>query len=257
MRILLLTLLLVASSASLASATATTHIWAPSTDVQAFGVMHLTSDLYVPIETDAAGNLPASVTNLGLTMGVLPCSKLNAEVGFDHKSGLGVLDRSPLYFNAKLAIPENTFRPWQPAVAVGIFDLGTKSFEEATGLGTNYNVIYGKVAKTLGQAGRLSLGYFTGNKDLLLDKNGEKDNAGLMAAWERTMTELSDKLWLCVEYMGTESAYGTMNVGASWKFADNVAVLAGYDAFTNSNLADSFTLQVDIDFNLGCCKAKP
>ena len=51
-----------------------------------------------------------------------------------------------------------------------------------------------------------------------------------------------------------ESAYGTMNIGAAWKFADNVAVLAGYDAFTNSDLPDTFTLQVDIDFNLYAAK---
>jgi hypothetical protein len=250
MRTLLGTLLLAFGITAVASATATTHIWAPSTDVQPFGKWHITSDVYVPVETDAAGNLPASVTNIGLTVGVLPFETLNAEVGIDHKTGLGVLDRSPLYFNAKLAIPENAFGKFQPALAVGIFDLGTNSFEKATGRGTNNNVVYGKAAKTIGQLGRLSVGYFSGSKDLLLDKQGKQDNTGLLAAWERTITEVSDKLWLCAEYMGTESAYGTMNLGASWKFADNVVLLAGYDAFNNSNVADTFTLQVDIDFDL-------
>src|SRR3989338_9806087 len=73
-------------------ATASTHIWGPSTDVQGYGVMHITSDLYLPTERDSLGNRPDTVTNLGLTTGILPLEKLNAEVGFDNKSGLGALD---------------------------------------------------------------------------------------------------------------------------------------------------------------------
>jgi hypothetical protein len=77
-----------------------------------------------------------------------------------------------------------------------------------------------------------------------------------MAAWERTMNELSDKLWLCMEYMGGNSLYGTFNVGASWKFSDNVVLLAGYDVYNNDklNLPDTFTLQVDVDFDFPASK---
>ena len=70
-------------------ATATTHIWAPSTDVQPFGKWHLTSDFYFPVEKDSVGSRPDTVTNLGLTVGVLPFQKFNMEVGFDHKTGYG------------------------------------------------------------------------------------------------------------------------------------------------------------------------
>jgi hypothetical protein len=82
-------------------ATPTTHIWAPSTDVQPYGVVHLTSDVYLATERDAAGNRPDTITNMGLTAGILPFEKLNMEVGFDHKSGLGDLDDYPIYFNTK------------------------------------------------------------------------------------------------------------------------------------------------------------
>jgi hypothetical protein len=47
--------------------------------------------------------------------------------------------------------------------------------------------------------------------------------------------------------MGTKSPYGSFNVGASWKFAPNVALLGGYDFYNNDLLPDTFTLQVDID----------
>jgi hypothetical protein len=234
---------------SLAWATASTHIWGPSTDVQPFLKWHITSDIYLPVETDTAGNPVAAVTNLGLTVGVLPFKKFNLEVGFDHKSGL-LTDRDPLYFNAKFGVPEGAFGKYFPALAVGMFDHGHKD------KATNYDVAYGKAAKTIDPVGRFSLGYFTGNKDLLLNEKSEKDNTGVLAAWERTMNEVSPNLWLCAEYMGSNSAYGTLNVGAAWKFADNVALLAGYDIYNNDKLKlpNTLTVQVDIDFDCPCTK---
>jgi len=227
-------------------ATPSTHIWAPSTDVQPYKKWHLTSDFYFPSERDSAGNRPNTITNLGLTVGVLPFEKLNMEVGFDHKSGTGDLDDYPIYFNTKLGISENAFGEYFPALAVGIYDVGTKDDR------TDYNIVYGKAAKTFSlddfSLGRFSVGYFRGSSKLLLDKNGNKDNDGVFAAWERTLSEITDKLWVCVEYMGTESSYGSWNFGFSWKFADNVSALFGYNIYNNRDLADTVTVQVDIDF---------
>ena len=186
-----------------AQATSSTHIWAPSTDVQAFRLWHITCDLYVPVTFAPDGSRLPTITNVGLTVGILPFKKLNAEVGFDHKSGLGHADNYPLYGNFKLGVPENVFGPISPSLAVGIFDVGTKTDW------TDFNVMYGKIARTItidkASLGRVSAGYFIGNKKLLIDDKGDEDNHGLMVAWERTMTELSDKLWLCLEYMGTKS----------------------------------------------------
>lgn len=228
-----------------ARATGTTHIWSPSADIQPFNLWHITSDLYIPIEADAEGNHIATVTNIGLTVGILPFKKLNMEVGFDHKTGLGFADNYPLYGNAKIGVPENAFGNIIPEVAVGLLDVGTKTDE------TDYDVVHIEVTRTIFvqrlSLGRLSLGYFTGNKRLLVDANGTKDNSGIMVAWERTMTELSDKLWLCLDYMGTKSVYGCMNFGASWRLAPNTALLAGYQLYNNSSLIHTLTLQVDVD----------
>jgi len=250
-RMIAMTLLLLVITRHFAFATATTHIWGPSTDVQPFKKWHITSDMYFPVEGDSTGALVPTVTNVGLTVGVLPFQKINLEVGVDHKTGYGLLDRYPLYFNAKLGVPEGAFGKYSPAGAVGIFDVGTKAYSTDTHLGTSFDVLYAKVAKTAGPVGRFSLGYFSGNKDILLDEKRKKDNTGIMAAWERTMNELSDKLWLCVEYMGSRSLYGTFNVGASWKFSDNVALLAAYDVYNNDklNLPNTLTLQADVDFD--------
>jgi hypothetical protein len=185
------------------------------------------------------------VTNVGLTVGVLPLKTINLEIGLDHKSGLGPLDDDPMYGNLKLGVVEGAFGSASPALAVGVFDAGTEPDR------TDYNVVYAKAAKTLafGQTswGRISLGYFSGNRELLRDAQGARDNHGLLAAWERVCPEVSERLWICVEYMGSESAYGTLNAGFSWKCADNVFLLVGYDWFNNDELVDTATVQVDID----------
>jgi hypothetical protein len=225
-------------------ATPSTHIWAPSTDVQPYKKWHITSDFYVPTENNANDVRPNTITNLGLTLGVLPFKKLNAEIGFDHKSGTGV-DNYPLYFNTKVGIPEDAFGKYLPALAIGIYDVGTKRGK------TDYDVVYGKVAKTASirdfSLGRFSLGYFRGDSDLLLN-SGKKDNEGALICWERTMTEISDKLWVAVDYQGSKSSYGSTNVGFSYKFSDNTSVIFGYDFYNDRDLANTYTVQLDIDF---------
>jgi hypothetical protein len=229
-----------------AYATATTHIWAPSTDTQDYGTGHVTADVYIPVGNNADGSRPDAITNTGLTLGMLPFNKLRAEAGADYKTGYGSLDSYPVYFNGKIAIPEDSYGPYFPAIAAGLYDFGTKHGK------TDFNLVYGKTAKTLKAAdinlGRFSIGYFWGNGDLLLDEDGNRDNHGILAAWERTMTEVSDRLWVCVEYQGTRSGYGSLNLGGSWTFSKNASVLLGYEFYNNRNLADTVTIQLDINY---------
>jgi len=248
MKVLKITLSIVSCCLFLVSqcyATASTHIWAPSTDIQPYKKWHLTSDYYVPTESNSNGTRPNTITNFGLTVGILPFEKLNAEAGFDHKSGYGDMDDYPWYFNTKIGIPENAYGKFFPALAVGIYDIGTKENKTAS------NVIYAKAAKTFSAGGlslgRVSLGGFQGDGDILIHGD-KKDNKGLLFAWERPMPEISDKLWLCAEYQGTRSSYGSWNAGFSWKFADNVSGLFGYDFYNDNDLADTYTVQLDVDF---------
>jgi len=226
--------------------TASTHIWAPSTDTQDYGTGHVTADIYVPVEKNRDGSRARTITDEGLEFGILPFKKLRAEAGFDFKTGYGDLDSWPMYFNSKLAIPEDSYGPYFPAVAIGVYDMGTRNAK------TNYNVCYAKAAKTIRlkdiNLGRFSIGYFWGNNDLLLDKDGARDNEGIFWAWERTMTEISDKLWLCTEYQGTESVYGAFNLGLSLQFTKDISAIAGYQFYNNKNFADTFTIQVDINY---------
>jgi hypothetical protein len=206
----------------------------------------VTADVYIPVNKNSDGTQPNTITNTGLTFGILPFNKLRAEIGADYKTGYGNLDSYPVYFNCKAAIPEDSYGPYFPALAIGLYDIGTARNK------TDFNIIYGKAAKTIKvkdlNLGRFSVGYFWGNGDLLLNGQGERDNHGVLAAWERTMTEISDKLWVCVEYQGTESGYGSLNLGTSWTFNKYVSVLLGYEFYNNRSLADTVTIQLDINF---------
>ena len=228
-----------------AFATPSTQIWIPSTDIQKFKTGHLNIDTYLTGSNEPSGVRKAPVSVIGPTFGVLPYEKIQAEVGFDIiQQGNTDLDSYPLYFHGKVATPEKAWFEESPAVAVGLYNAGTKSDK------TNQNVLYGLAAKTFPVVGRLSGGYYTGNDKVLVDANGAKANNGLLLSWDRTMTEISEKLWMAVDYQGGKSALGALNFGLSWAFSPNTSVILGYDIYNNSDVAgrDSVTMQVDINF---------
>jgi len=244
-------------SISVAKATGSTQIWIPSTDIQAFKSFHLGIDNYIRTQKDANGVIGSGIYDLGLTAGVSPFSKVQAEVGIDYLSmgdnaalDAKNYDLHPIYFNAKIGIPEDSLFKGCPAIAVGGYNFGTK-----IGL-TNYNIVYGLIAKTIPVIGRLSVGYYSGNKNLLVDELGKSTNSGLLLSWDRAMTEISDKLWFAVDYQGLNNYLGSWNFGFSWAFSKNVSVIFAYDIYNNKNAfynssnvnANSFTTQLDINF---------
>ncbi|MCX7991907.1 MAG: hypothetical protein N2999_07740 [Proteobacteria bacterium] len=224
-----------------ASATPSTQIWIPSPDIQAYKVFHLGFDTYMKTEKQSSGTREPSIINNGVTVGVLPFEKIQAEIGIDQRVvGAEPYDSNPLYFNFKVGTPEDSLFKGSPAIAVGGYDFGTKSDL------TDFNLMYAVLGKTFG-IGRFCVGYFVGNDKLLLDSNGKKDNEGILLSWDRTMKEISDKLWVAVDYQGTKSGYGALSAGIAWKFADNVSVIFGYNVYNNDNYKPTATIQVDID----------
>ena len=64
------------------------------------------------------------------------------------------------------------------------------------------------------------------------------------------MSEISDKLWVAVDYQGGGNALSGLSFGASWAFSKDVSVIFGYDMWDEPSLAgsDTFTTQLDINF---------
>jgi hypothetical protein len=239
--VLALSMTLVAATA--AFATPSTQVWIPSTDVQPFATGHLNLDTY--IRTTSTNN-GANVISVGPTVGILPFEKLQAEVGFDYiDAGTNSeADQHPLYFHGKLGTPEESLFKNSPAIAFGAYNFGTD-----VGV-TSQNMVYGLVAKTLPVVGRLSAGYYQGSRRVLVDENGNKANNGVLLSWDRTLSEISDKLWTAVDYQGGDNANGSLNFGVSWAFSKNVSVIFGYDIYNNAKVGgkNTFTTQVDINF---------
>lgn len=227
------------ATTGIAMATPSTQIWIPSTDVQAFKTLHLGIDNYTRTSSGGSDFRP-NVYDLGLTAGVLPFEKVQAEVGVDYMTyGINTLDSNPISFNAKLGTPEDSLFSGSPALAFGGYGFGTKKDL------TDSNIVYGLAAKTLPVVGRLSAGYYTGNDKVIGDKND-----GVLLSWDRTMSEISDKLWVAADYQGGDNTVGAFSFGASWAFSKNVSVIFGYDIYNDQAMAgkNTFTTQLDINF---------
>jgi hypothetical protein len=237
-------MIITSTFAGIAGATPSTQIWIPSTDIQPFKTFHFNFDTYIRTRSEEGGERLPPVVVLGPTAGILPFEKVQAEVGFDLIYGGSDADDYPLYFHGKLGTPEDSLFKSSPAIAVGGYNFGTKSNV------TDQNIVYGLVAKTLPVIGRLSAGYFLGNDKILVDENGEKDEKGVLLSWDRTLSEISDKIWVAVDYQGTDSAIGALNFGISYAFAENASIIFGYDIYNESRTGGENTFTVQIDFNL-------
>ena len=249
--IILGALALIGLIATTASATPSTQIWIPSTDIQPYKTVHLNVDTYLRANSNDDDSRTAPVVAIGPTFGILPYEKIQAEIGFDVISAGGDADKYPLYFHAKLGTPEGSLFKLSPALAVGGYNFGTKGGDVRNGdVATDQNMVYGLVAKTLPTIGRLSAGYFFGNRKVLVDANGQSDEKGLLLSWDRTMTEISDKLWLGIDYQGTDSALGAFSFGASYAVAKNVSVLLGYDIYNKKATGGENTVTLQVDINL-------
>jgi len=205
----------------------------------------------------------ASSYDIWVTTGILPFENLKLEVGFDYvTSNLqndNFSDNHPFSFNTKLGTPEDAFGiKGLPAFAVGMYGLGT--YDKAEIGSTRQNIVYGLVAKTLPVVGRFSAGGYHGSRRALataFNPSNTNMNSGLMASWDRSMPEISEKLWLGVDYMSGNNANGEISLGASWAFSKQVTLLVGavfFNPFYNPSGAGdlpggkpAFTTQLTIN----------
>lgn len=218
----------VALASSVAMATPTAQIWIPSTDAKALKevTVNVTNIARFSNKTN-----DANYYDIGFVTGLLPYEKIKLEVGADYLTTgtSAILNDYPLSFNAKLATAEDALFAGMPAFAVGIQGLGT--YDSVHG-STRQNVAYGLAAKTLPVIGRISAGGYHGSERALANGSNVKENAsGVMASWDRSMPEISDKLWLAVDYMSGNNANGALSFGGSWAFSKQITLLAGVQIF--------------------------
>jgi hypothetical protein len=228
---------------AIAAPSAQTNI--PSTDAKGLGEVAISINNYTHFSRkDDAGDNSYSI---GFETGLLPYEAVRLEVGLDYATTgkNSPADDHPFYLNAKLATAEDLGVKGMPAFAVGIYNMGTYDKPEIN-VSTRQNIAYGLVAKTLPVVGRLSAGgYVASERALRTSGNPRNNSSGLLASWDRTISEVSDKLWLGIDYLSGNNANGEVSVGASWSFSKQVALLAGvvwYNPFYSLSAADKGAL---------------
>lgn len=236
-------------TAAPAAATPSTTWWTPATTyVQPYLVPHLTYDTYF----GEAGALPIDT---GVTVGILPFERLQAEVGFDLFYP-GLRGKEALQLNAKIGVPEGAFGPLFPGISAGVYGVGFKK-----GL-TDLDVFHLEIGKTLGAFGTLVAGGYAGNGKLLVDETGAKANTGLLAAYVSPDLALGlpglGKLNLFADLQSGKSSAAAWGFGAGLYFTPAVALLTGPVFFLNDKLVDAgaiparmlWSVQLDVDVEL-------
>jgi hypothetical protein len=218
-----------------------------TTDVQGFRVLHIGVDNYFTVfrkGADGAGDFP---TDVGLTVGVLPYSRLQMEIGIDSFEP----SDHPLFFNAKIGTPEGALFPGAPALSVGVFNLGTKP-----GV-TNQNIADAVVGKTLPGIGRVFAGGYLGNEDVLRDPQGGAEAAGFMLGFDRGFAPVqgsngsSWNRWvLAADYASGSNAVAGGSVGLYYYFASNVSLLAGPVWFNEPTINGEWKWTLQLDANV-------
>jgi hypothetical protein len=239
-------------AASPAHATPTTNFWAPSTPaIQGYGVLHVGDDTY--FATDALYPV-----DLGLTMGVIPSSKVQAEIGVDalyptlaNMKGLA----APIYLNAKIGTPEDAFFHHQPSVAVGIYNLGFKSDV------TTYDMLTAMIGKTM-PIGMISVGGYYGlSKTLLVDPMGKPEQLGAMVGYSSPNIHVPklDHLQVIADVQTGRNAFGGGGVGLDIYFTPAIGLLTGPIVFEEPALQPGgnrwmCSAQLDVDLDLGLAR---
>jgi hypothetical protein len=219
-------------------ASPSTTYWSPCiSDIQPFGVWHITYDSYTTVGRHEAGeDFPA---DYGLTVGFLPFEKFKGEIGID----LIEPTDHPVYFNVKVGTPEGALFEGSPALNVGIFNVGTKKDE------TDYNIVDVIAGKTLPMnLGRIHGGFYTGNGDVLVDADGNEENEGFMVGYDRFIYK--DKVMFAADYASGDNAIGGGGAGLYYFFTKDISLLTGPVWFNERELNGKmkWTFQLDINF---------
>ncbi|HEY5521890.1 MAG TPA: hypothetical protein VIK21_01785 [Desulfuromonadaceae bacterium] len=240
---------MVALACGSAMATPSTTYWTPMTlDIQSYKVTHLGIDNYFTVDKKASsGDQGAFPTDVGLTIGVLPFEKIQMEVGVD----ANYPSDNPYMFNAKIGAPEEALFKYSPALQVGIFGVGTKNKV------TNQNVLYGVIGKSIPVLGRLSVGPYIGNKDVLVNASGEKENTGFMVALDHGLFPTKDaagaeynKVVLAADYASGKNVIGAGGFGVYYFFTKDISLLTGPVWFNEKAINGTWKWTTQLDINL-------
>jgi hypothetical protein len=248
-------------SATAARATPSTVVWTPATTyTQPFLIPHLTYDTYLG-ETQFG-----LVPDVGLTMGFIPPNAyVEGEIGVDALYPIILTDEDgkrsskiPFLFNGKLTLKEGALASWSPGLSAGIANAGVVTNKLAPAR-NDFNLLYAVLGKTF-SFGTIGVGAYTGNKELFLDKNGEKDNVGFMASFTSNKIAIGvpglKDLSFAADFSSGSNWFSAVAAAAVLNLTDAIAILTGPVYWLDKDVANTFygaqfawTVQLDVDFD--------
>ena len=240
----------VGSIPTMASATPSTTYWAPSVATcQAKGVPQITYDTY-------SGKDSAYPIDTGLTIGILPGDKVQAEIGYDVL--LPGANPTQFYVNGKICIPEKAMGKGSPAIGVGIYNVGFKKDV------TNYDAVYVMVQKSLPFGGYIAGGFYHGTPTALFTSSeGKEAKNGALVGWASPDIKIGltglQKILFIGDIQTGKNVLGGGGFGADIYFNDYIGLIVGPVFYTDSKLQPGqakhlWTAQIDIDIPLGKAK---
>ena len=237
-KLLAVAVAMVAAASGSAMAYESSQINIPSTDAKGLKEVTIGVNSYARFATGADAG--PNTYDIGITTGLLPYEKVKIEVGADYGTYGAPTTKQPLTYNSKLATAEDALFTGMPAFAVGGYNLGNVDPNSNA-----QNILYALVARTFPVVGRLSVGGYNGDKTAL-----GSDHNGVLASWDRSITEVSDKLWLGIDYMSGNNADGEVSFGGSWAFSKQITLLTGVTFYNKIASAGRPTFTTQLSINL-------
>jgi hypothetical protein len=257
-----LTVCAIAATATSARATPSTLFWTPATTyIQPFLVPHVGVDNYF-------GDIAAYPVDVGLTMGILPFEKFQAEVGIDaflpYAGGFFVSPAGPLMLNAKFGVPDGAFGEWFPGISAGIYGVGLTA-------GTSFDILHGEIGKTFG-FGTFTVGgyYGVGGSDVLWTGSSGVQRGGFIGSYITPDIVLDLKGLNKINFFGDvqtgKNAFGAWGLGVGIYFTPSIDILTGPIFFLDNATQPPFgpngskmmwTIQLDIDIDFGPAPKPP
>lgn len=235
-----------------AAATPSSTYWAPSTaSCQAWAIPHVTYDTYFRKGPGMnSGDANAYPADYGLTVGVLPFEKIQAEIGYD----MLLPSENPDYINGKICTPESSLFEGSPAISFGIYGVGFKKNI------SDYNIVHLMLQKSLPVGGYIAIGGYHGfNKTLFANSDGNIVQMGVIFAVTSADIQLNrkglKKINFAADIQTGKNSYGAWGFGVNIFFADNVSMLTGPVFFLDRKAQPGgsdilWALQLDIDVPL-------
>jgi hypothetical protein len=251
-----------ALSAQSAWATPSTLFWTPATTyVQPFLIPHITYDTYF---NDKA----AYPMDFGLTMGVLPFEKVQAEIGIDaflpYNGGFFAAPAGPLSVNAKVGLTEGAFGEWFPGISAGIYGVGFTA-------GTSFNILHAEIGKTFFFGAITAGGYYgVGGADSLWTGSSGVVRGGFIGSYLTPDIVLDlkglNKINFFADIQTGKNAFGAVGTGIGIYFTPSIDLLTGPIFFFDSSTQPPFgpggssmmwSIQLDIDIDFGAAPKSP